>query len=48
MNRREFLSTGTAGLGFSASVLAEQLADQKPKRVGMIGAAGTARATCSG
>src|SRR5215471_13139497 len=37
MNRREFLSAGAAGLGLSARVLAEQLADQKPKRVGIIG-----------
>src|SRR5258707_10538657 len=37
MNRREFLSAGTAGLGLSANLLAEQLADQKPKRVGIIG-----------
>src|SRR5665647_427129 len=37
MNRREFLSAGAAGLGLSAKALAEQLADQKPKRVGIIG-----------
>src|SRR5260370_26717888 len=37
MNRREFLSAGTAGLGLSANLLAEQLAFQKPKRVGIIG-----------
>ncbi len=37
MNRREFLSAGTAGLGLSANALAEQVADQKPKRVGIIG-----------
>jgi predicted dehydrogenase len=37
MNRREFLSAGAAGLGLSAKMLAEQLADQKPKRVGIIG-----------
>ena len=37
MNRREFLSAGAAGLGLSARAMAEQLADQKPKRVGIIG-----------
>src|SRR5450756_1683342 len=37
MNRREFLSAGAAGLGLSAKALAEQVADQKPKRVGIIG-----------
>jgi ornithine cyclodeaminase/alanine dehydrogenase-like protein (mu-crystallin family) len=37
MNRREFLSAGAVGLGLSAKALAEQLADQKPKRVGIIG-----------
>src|SRR5260370_5150143 len=37
MNRREFLSAGTAGLGLSANLLAEQLEEQKPKRVGIIG-----------
>src|SRR6516164_7029893 len=37
MNRREFLSAGAAGVGLSARVLAEQVADQKPKRVGIIG-----------
>jgi len=37
MNRREFLSAGTAGLALSARLMAEQAADQKPKRVGIIG-----------
>src|SRR5450755_3869833 len=42
MNRREFLSAGAAGLSLSAKALsakmtAEQVADQKPKRVGIIG-----------
>src|ERR1035438_1262480 len=37
MNRREFLSAGAAGLGLTAKALAEQLADQKPMRVGIIG-----------
>ena len=37
MNRRDFLSAGTAGLALSARLMAEQAADQKPKRVGIIG-----------
>src|SRR5260370_35229512 len=37
MNRREFLSGGTLGLGLSANLVAEQLGDQKAKRVGIIG-----------
>src|SRR4051794_15127876 len=39
MNRREFLSAGAAGLAVSAAdkLFAEQQADQKPKRVGIIG-----------
>src|SRR4051794_38588287 len=37
MNRREFLSAGAAGLALSATAMAEQLDDQKPKRVGIIG-----------
>src|SRR5580698_104746 len=44
MNRRQFIRTGAAGLGVSAAGLggsaaayAEQAADQKPKRVGLIG-----------
>ena len=37
MNRREFLSAGSAGLALSAKLMAEQAADQKPKRVGIIG-----------
>src|SRR5450755_2858199 len=37
MNRREFLSAGAVGLGLSAKALAEQVADQKPRRVGIIG-----------
>jgi len=37
MNLREFLSAGVAGLSLSAKALSEQLADQKPKRVGIIG-----------
>src|SRR5947209_6616964 len=38
MNRREFLQTGAAGLAFSAaSGFAAEFADQKPKRVGLVG-----------
>jgi len=37
MKRREFISAGAAGLGLSARAFAEQLLDQKPKRVGVIG-----------
>src|SRR6202041_1662509 len=37
MNRRQFIRTGAAGLSVSAAAYAEQAADQKPKRVGLIG-----------
>lgn len=37
MNRRHFLQTGAAGLALSTPVFADDLADQKPKRVGLIG-----------
>ena len=37
MNRRDFIGAGAAGLGLSARSLAEQISDQKPKRVGIIG-----------
>src|SRR6202041_680398 len=37
MNRRQFIRTGAAGLSVSAAAYAEQAADQKPKRVGIIG-----------
>lgn len=36
MNRRQFFSTGAAGLG-AGSMYAAPFADQKPRRVGMIG-----------
>ena len=36
MNRRQFIHT-SAGLSSSAAAYAEQAADQKPKRVGLIG-----------
>jgi predicted dehydrogenase len=37
MNRRQFIRTSAAGLSLSAAAYAEQAADQKPKRVGIIG-----------
>src|SRR4030081_1602927 len=37
MNRRQFLYTSAAGLGISANNFAAPYADQKPKRVGLIG-----------
>src|ERR1700747_49673 len=37
MNRRQFIYTGAAGFTAATRVLAEQAADQKTKRVGMIG-----------
>jgi predicted dehydrogenase len=37
MNRRQFLRTGAAGLGFAAAGLGEQATGQKPLRVGVIG-----------
>ena len=37
MNRRQFIRTSAAGLSASAAAYAEQAADQKPKRVGIIG-----------
>ena len=37
MNRRQFLHSGAAGLAASAGAYALPLADEKPKRVGLIG-----------
>jgi predicted homoserine dehydrogenase-like protein len=37
MNRRQFVYTSAAGLGWLARAQAEQAADQKKLRVGMIG-----------
>src|ERR1039457_4206473 len=37
MNRRQFFGAGAAGLGLSAAAFAQELAGQKPKRVGIIG-----------
>src|ERR1035441_8635366 len=37
MNRRQFIGAGAAGLGLSAAAFAQELAGQKPKRVGIIG-----------
>ncbi|HWC99499.1 MAG TPA: Gfo/Idh/MocA family oxidoreductase [Candidatus Sulfopaludibacter sp.] len=37
MNRRQFIYTGAAGFSAATRLLAEQAADQKTKRVGMIG-----------
>jgi predicted dehydrogenase len=37
MNRRQFIQAGAAGLSLSAAAYAEQAADLKPKRVGIIG-----------
>src|SRR5687767_10766862 len=38
MNRRHFLQAGATGLALSGSAIyADELADQKPKRVGLIG-----------
>ena len=37
MNRRQFIQTSAAGLSLAAAAYAEQAADQKPKRVGLIG-----------
>ena len=37
MNRRQFVYSGAAGLSFLARAQAEQAADQKKLRVGMIG-----------
>src|SRR5262245_44975402 len=37
MQRREFLSAGTAGLALAASGVHVSGADEKPKRVGLIG-----------
>src|ERR1700743_718138 len=38
MNRRQFIQTGAAGLSLAAAGYSEQAADEKPKRVGLIGA----------
>jgi len=37
MNRRQFIGAGAAGLGLSAAAFAQELAGEKPKRVGIIG-----------
>src|ERR1700690_591876 len=37
MNRRQFMRTSAAGLSVSAAAYAQQAADQKAKRVGLIG-----------
>src|ERR1035438_5527619 len=37
MNRRQFIGAGAAGLGLSAAAFAQELAGQKPKRVGIVG-----------
>src|SRR5437867_1902820 len=37
MHRRDFLQASAAGLALSAAGYAADLADQKPKRVGLIG-----------
>src|SRR5687767_4003859 len=37
MNRRNFLQAGAAGLALATPAFADDLADQKPKRVGLIG-----------